>query len=166
MSTSATAEPRIDLQPTEMDAEMALLDAEYLAELLEKNPKPTTRIFARSLTRLAQSLRLAIVAETEPEAIHRLHVRLETTMRLAYSEVLSPESEAEPASQRPTMPYPVDFDREMGPARDQAPDNDTDREAVTVRHPRPISEVRRRVSFPTPPVAQRKPLGWVKALRR
>lgn len=167
MSTSASAGTETEMPRTampttrtEMDAETALLDAEYLAELLEKTQKPTTRLFARSLTHLARSLRLAIVADCDPEAVLRLHHRLETTMRLAYTEVLATDAESEPASQRPTIPYPMDF-----PAQDHA-ENDTDREAVTVRHPRPTSEVRRRVSLPTPPLAPRKPLGWVKALRR
>lgn len=155
----------------EMDAETALLDAEYLADLLERDSKRTTRLFAHTLTDLAKDLRLAIIAEANHEELLRLHLRLETTMRMAYSqvlgrevlgpEVLTPEaSEPEPASQRPTIPYPMDF-----PATDEA-ENDTDREAVTVRHPRPISEVRRRASLPSPPVAQRKPIGWARALRR
>jgi hypothetical protein len=145
----------------EMDAETALLDAEYLAELLEKDPKRSTRLFAEALTALARSLRLAIIAEANHEELLRMHLRLESTMKMAYAEVLPQEQgDVEPASQRPTMPYPVDF-----PTAEDVAGDSGDREAVTVRHPRPISEVRRRVSLPVAP-ARRGPIGWTRALRR
>ncbi len=92
--------------------EDAIDDAERLAARLQGGEARGGRLFARALVVLARNLRLALFAEAPDDALVRLHLKLETTMRLADADLADatreerPRADVEPPSQRPTIPYP------------------------------------------------------------
>ncbi len=79
-----------------------------IAELRASRIERSIRV-AMGLERMAHALRLALVGDTEPRLLARLHLRLETALRSA---ALLEASEELPPSQRPTLP----------PAPGEAPD--------------------------------------------
>lgn len=95
------------------ELEAVIVEAEGLAAGLEKSPERSARLFARVLMSLANDARCVILAESSPETLMRLHLRIETTMRLADAD--HPGSwlaDGLPPSQRPTVPCPPHFSPE------------------------------------------------------
>lgn len=106
------------------DFETVIADAERLAEKLLESRENGAKLFAKALFVLTRNFRIALLADAPAEVLTRLHLKLETTMRLADADLpeTSRDLEAlgsnapdlhatdthapEPPSQRPTIPYP------------------------------------------------------------
>jgi hypothetical protein len=89
------------------DLEAVIVEAECVAATLEKSSERSARLFARVLLSLSNDARCAILAESAPETLMRLHLRIETTMRLADADDAgAARAESLPPSQRPTIRCP------------------------------------------------------------
>lgn len=89
------------------DLEAVIVEAECVASALEKSSERSARLFARVLLSLSNDARCAILAESAPETLMRLHLRIETTMRLADADDAgAARAESLPPSQRPTIRCP------------------------------------------------------------
>lgn len=89
------------------DLEAVILEAETIAGALAKSSERSARLFARVLLSLSNDARCAILADSAPETLMRLHLRIESTMRLADADDAGvARAETLPPSQRPTIRCP------------------------------------------------------------
>ena len=123
----------------EMQIEQAAIDAEELAIELEAREAKGAVFMARGLRKLARDVRLSLVVEVSPEALTRLHLKLESAVRVAGAALLSTLGEKEegpPQSQRPTIPPPATFSARVLFSKElEADEAVSERDRETIRPP-------------------------------
>lgn len=129
----------------EMQIEQAAIDAEQLASELEAREAKGAAFMARGLRRMARDVRLSLVVEVSHEALTRLHLKLESAMRVASAALLStlaqPDDDQPPISQRPTIPPPPMFSAKDLFSRDlDSEEPMSERDKATVKPPA-LSEI-------------------------
>src|SRR5688500_15699389 len=117
--------------------EESLLTAEQTMAELALLDDDLARSEARWLEKMAQALRMALVAGVDTVVLTRLHLRLETALRRAAMFLAEPD--APPPSQRPTFRPPHPQHRDDSPSQ---------RPTVRPPPPRTTSDVVPRASVP------------------